>query len=243
MAEQVKDTPEVEVKTPTDTPTEQKEETVGEVMDKVEPKKDIPKPETVGLDKFLELKKEAKEQKKLIKDLEERIASGESKEDIIDDMDSLAEEYNVDKKFLGKLVKAVKSSTEKDIEERVSSKLKPLEEKEKSERIDKIFTQHYADALERVPEYKDIANANVIKSLSLDPINSKKTFIQLIEETYSKAIVGKRTIESTKPRGGKEPEEIDFKRATSDGAYFEEIMADPQLKKKYNENLAHRINL
>jgi hypothetical protein len=81
----------------------------------------------------------------------------------------------------------------------------------------------------------------VIKTLSLDPKNSNKTISQLIEETYGNALPGKRSIEQNKPGGSKESGEIDFDRAKKDGSYFKEIMADPGLKKKYNDNLIGRV--
>lgn len=240
MTEQVKNTPEQEVKKSEEssTPENQKDITVGEV---VQQKKEVPKPEVVGLDKFLDLKDQVKEQKKLIKDLESRLADGETKEEILDDIDGLADEYNVDKRFLNKLVKAVQSSAEKEVEARVASKLKPIEEKENADRIDKAFTKHFNSAMESMPEYQNVVNPEVIKALSLSPSNSNKTFPQLIEETYGKVLGGKRTIEQARPHSGKELESIDFSKARKDPTYLKEILKDPELKKEYNKGLIDRI--
>jgi len=93
-----------------------------------------------------------------------------------------------------------------------------------------------------MPEYENLVNREVIKVLSLDPKNANKTFAQLIEETYGKAITGKRTIETTKPGGGKEPTEIDFDKALKDTEYFKEIMSNPTLKKKYNDSISSRVS-
>ena len=244
MANTPENTPDKEVKQSPETPAaeakaeEKKEVTVGEVVQQ-DSKKEVPKQEMVGLDKFLDLKDQLKEQKKLIKDLESRLADGETKEEILEDIDGLADEYNVDKRFLNKLVKAVKTSTEKEL----SSKLRPLEERENEDRISKAFNKHFTAAIESMPEYQNVVNPEVIKQLSLNPANSNKTFPQLIEETYGKVLSGKRTIEQARPRGGKEPESIDYSRARKDPAYLKEILSDPDLRREYNKDLTNRIGL
>ena len=94
--------------------------------------------------------------------------------------------------------------------------------------------------MERAPEFKAIANPEVIKSLAILPQNAKKTLSQILEETYGNAITGKRTIETTSPGGGKEPEPLDIKRAEKDIEYFKEVMADPKKKAQYNEAMLKR---
>lgn len=229
-------TPEVEEKTPTE-PTEQKEQTIGEVLQtKTEESKEKP---TIGLDKFLEIKKENKQLAKAIKDLEAKLESGATSEEISDEVDDLADEFNVDKTFLSKLEKRIESRMESKME----SKLKPLAEENTAKRIDEAFTKHFSKAIEDMPEYANVVNPNVIKQLSLNPANGKKTFQELIEETYGNALGGKRTIETSQPRGGKEPTEVDFDRAKRDTEYYKEVMSNPTLKAKYNNNLASRLNL
>jgi hypothetical protein len=93
-----------------------------------------------------------------------------------------------------------------------------------------------------MPEYSAIVNKDVIKTLSLDPANQNKTFQQLIEETYGNALGGKRTLETTTPRGGKALESVDFDRAKKDGKYLEEVLANPDTKKEYNEGLIGRLS-
>jgi len=244
MSEKDKNTPEVEEKKPEEgaqpangaKPEEKKEPTVGDLNKGADDKK--PEPETVGLDKFLEVKKENKELREAIKNIEKRLESGSTADDVADDIKALADEFNVDPKFLGKLTKLVESKADAKAEARV----KPMEEKDKESRIDKIFNEHFGKAMESMPEYKDVVNPEVIKTLSLNPKNANKTFSQLIEETYGNAVTGKRTIEKTTPGGGKEPEGIDYDKAKKDPKYFDEIMANPDLKKKYNAGLTERIS-
>lgn len=230
--------------------TEVKEPKVGDIVNpdnngKKDAKADD-KPETVGLDKFLELKGENKELKKAVKSLQDKIEEGGvGKGEISDDLDEIAKEFNVDKGFLNKLKKALGGKqVPKEADDKVSGRLEKLEAEKKQESIDKAFTKHFEKAMEKMPEFKSVVNAEVIKTLSLDPRNADKTFTEIIEETYGKAIpAGRRTIEKTTPGGGKEPTEIDFDRAVKDGAYYKELMADPALKKKYNDGIEKRIRL
>lgn len=228
------------------------EKTVGEIIDDTvgdpkdpaegdDPKDPDPTAETVPLATFLSTKKDAKKFEKLYNDLKTKSEKGDSSpEEIAEDLDALAEEFEIDPKFVKKLAKILEGKAEKKVGESMKPILeqnKKYTEKEKQEAIDKAFTKHYDAALETLPEYADIANAEVIKALSLLPANKDKTFVQLIEETYSKAITGKRTIEPTKPGGGKDPEPIDYEKARNDTKYFESIMADPAKKKEYNEHM------
>lgn len=247
--------------TPAITPAkdEENEPKVGDIVDDAdkgklkEPKGDDDKP-TVGLDKFLGEKKARKAAETELANLKAQLEDGDISADDADKaIDALAEEYEgkVDKDFLKKLGKALKqkpssskSSEKKEPDDEVSTRLSKLEQRERQEAIDKAFDKHFTRAMERMPEFKDVVNPSVIKSLSLDPKNKDKTFSQIIEDTYGKAIpAGRRTIEKTTPGGGKEPETVDFDRAVKDTAYYKEVMANPALKKQYNDGLEKRIKL
>lgn len=213
--------------------TETTEQTIGDVLDTqvAEPVKE----NTVPEHKFLDEKKGRKEAEKRLKDLEEQIKNGATKKEVSSDLSSIAKEYDIDPAFLEKLEQSIRSKTEKDLEDKFSSKFKPLEDKERMEKIDKAFETHYAQAINSMPEFKDIVNPSVIKALSLMPQNASKTFPQLIEETYGNAITGKRTIQSTTPGGGKDDEPLDVSRAEKDIEYLKQVLADPKKKAQYNE--------
>ena len=212
-------------------PEAEPEKPIGDIIDaeqKASKKKDLS-------DRYVEEKRKRKALEKQLKELAERKENGESADEVSDDIDALAREHNIDTGFLNKLVKSIEQKAEKSLEERIDAKLEPLTKKEREAKINEVFTKACADVIEKMPEFKDIANADVIKTLATNPANSKKTLSQILEETYGNAITGKRTIETTKPGGGKEPTEIDYDRAQKDTEYFKEIMANPGLKKKYNE--------
>lgn len=216
------------------TEVETKKETEGKTMEEILGEK---KEETVPLATFLDLKKDKKEAERKLKEIQDKIDEGSDKTEISEDLQALAEEYEIDPKFLDRLSKSIYAKAKAEVD----NKLKPLEVKEKEEKINKIFNEHFEKAIDEMPEYSEVVNKDVIKALSLLPENSKKTFQQIIEETYGKTVSGKKTMEPGTPRGGKDIE-LDFSKMT-DPAYYKQVMQNPELKKKYNEGMAGRLRL
>ena len=243
MAEQATVAPEAESKAPeaettVETTPEVKpeapvvvEKTVSEMVEETTPEE---KPNMVPESAFLGEKKARKAAEKEIAQLKKQIESGATAVEISDSVAEIAEEHDIDKNFLQKLVTAIKNDTEKDLEAKFGSKGK---ETEKQEKYDTVFQKALETALARTPEFKDIVNPAVIKDLAALPSNANKTLSQILEDTYGNAIQGKRTIETTTPGGGKDPEPLDYKRAKKDTEYFKQIMADPKKKAEYNDRM------
>lgn len=236
---EVIETPEAETTT---APSETKEQevTVSEALETEQ------KPqETIGLDKFLAEKQgrkaAEKEKAKLEAELEAlKSKKGATQEEVSDDIQAIIDNYpDVDPDFISQIVGVAEMRAGKKAE----TVVKPITEKEKAEQIDGKFKVHFNKTIDSMPEYQGIVNAEVIKTLSLDPRNAKKTFAQIIEETYGNAIGGKRTLETTTPRGGHEPESVDMKRAATDEKYFEEVMANPKSKAEYNQKAMELMRL
>jgi hypothetical protein len=251
MTEEVKDAPKVEeskkeTKATVEAKPEVKEESktsakdtkVGDILEsnKSEEKKE---PKMVPEAVLLEYKKDNKELKKDIKALRELIENGASKNEVSQELKDIAEEHNVDPEFLDKLAKSIKQQAKAELE----AEVKPIKEKELAQQREMLFIENYNKTLEVMPEYKGLAQMEVIKSLALNPNNANKTFAQLLELAYGHLIKGKKTIETTTLRGGTNKGVIDFDRARKDKKYFMEIMADPELKVEYNKDLHKRIKL
>jgi signal transduction protein with GAF and PtsI domain len=226
MDETIVATPESEVIDQAETTVEETQQTIEELNAVEEQEK--PEIRTVPEHVFVEQKKALKQAEKEIKALKESITNGATRKEIASDIDSIADKYDVDKDFLEDLSSTIK----KGFEEELSAK--QIAE-QKAQKFEKAFDNAYTEALDRGPEFKDIANPNVIKQLALLPQNAKKTLSQILEDTYGNALTGKRTIETTKPGGGKDPEPLDINRASRDTEYFKEVMADPKKKAQYNE--------
>lgn len=234
-AEESKDTkPAEEVAAP------KKEETIGDALNTKIPTKE---PKMVPEAVLIEYKKENKEIHKELRDLKALIESGATKKEVSGDLKALAEKHNVDPEFLSEFADSVRKEADSKIDEKINEKIKPIEEKENAEKREKVFNQHFDKTLEEMPEYKDLVNKDVIRALVMDPKNANKTFAQIFNDSYGHLVTGKKTLDTTTPRGGQEDASIDFARAKSDSKYFEEIMADPQLKAKYNADLATRLRL
>jgi len=136
------------------------------------------------------------------------------------------------------------SETDSDPEvKKLADKLAKIEEKERQVRQDAILSEGIDKALAEAPEYKKVANTDLLKQMAMLPQNKDKTFNQLLDEAYGNAISGKRTIESTTPRGGAADVKVDMERAQRDAEYRKEILRDPEMKKQYNVGLENRINL
>lgn len=239
--EEVKETPVEETKVEaeeekSDEVKTEEPETIEDLLGKEEERDD-----RVPLKTFLETKKEKKSLEKELSELKEQIKQGATKAEISSDLKGIAEKYDVDPNFLEELSTIIYSKAKSEADEILTAKLKPLEAKERADKIEKIFSENFNKVIEEMPEYKDVVNRDVIKELSLLPQNAKKTFHQIVEETYSKTVTGKKTMETSTPRGGKEGS-FDADKM-NDPAYFSEVMKNPELKKKYNETLADRLKL
>jgi hypothetical protein len=199
------------------------------------------KAETVGLDKFLDIKKQNKELKKEMDKLKSQIENGDDVSNV--DIDEIADEYGVDKGFLKKFEASIRSQMNNDFEAKVSEKLKPLEQAEKAKQANQTFESIYNQTLERMPEYANLIDKDSLRTLAFQKENAALSLPQLVEKIYGRSLSGKKTIETTTPRGGKDPQEIDFKLARTDAQYFSDIMADPAMKAKYNQNIESRLDL
>lgn len=231
----IETTPEAEVIAPTEelTPevatTVEPEQTMGDMVKETIPEEKVNMiPEGV----FLGEKKARKAAERELATLKQQIESGASKQEISESISEIAEEHDIDKGFLQKLVNTIKKETESELETKFNSKFKV---EEKKEQFDIVFNKALDSALARTPEFKNIVNPDVIKNLASIPANANKTLSQILEETYGNAISGKRTIEATTHRGGTEEEPLDLTKAGKDIEYFNEIMANPKKKAQYNE--------
>lgn len=123
----------------------------------------------------------------------------------------------------------------------LAQKLEQIEKREQMTRLEGVFMQNLNKTLENSPEYKDVVNVEVIKQMAFNPANANKTYKQLLEEAYGNAVTGRRTIETTTPRGGAKDNKVDIALAKSDREYRHKVLADPELRKQYNEGLVERV--
>ena len=219
-------------------PEVKQQETINDI---VQEPKETPK-ETVGLDKYMHEKKSRQAVEKRLAELEAQIAQGATKAEVSADINEIANEYNIDPDFLGKISQQIEAK----LEGKIQDKLRPITEEKERAKFEVTFNERLSNAIENMPEYAKVINPTVIKQLFLlrdesgKLVNGNISLEQLIENTYVNAIGGKRTMESAKPTGRQEPGEIDYSRAKNDTAYFNEVMSNPTLKAKYNSDIEKR---
>ena len=192
---------------------------------------------------FLEEKKERKELAKELKEVKRLLEEGASKKEVTADVKEIAEEFGLTEQAVAKLIAKVGEQTKAEYEKEIEAKLKPIQEKERAETVEKTFNAHFDKLMEAMPEFKNVASRDVIRTLSLDPRNANKTFAKILEESYGHLVTGKKTIEKTQARGGVSDAPIDESRMKHDMEYYKEVMGNPELKRKYNDGLTQRIRL
>lgn len=123
----------------------------------------------------------------------------------------------------------------------LAQKLEQIEERDRRKQLEAVFSENLSKTLENAPEYKDVVNVEVIKQMAFNPANKNKTYKQLLEEAYGNAIVGRRTIETSTPRGGAKDSKVDVQLAQKDAEYRRKVLSDPDLRKQYNDGIENRI--
>jgi hypothetical protein len=183
------------------------------------------------------LEAKAAAQKK-IDDLTAKIAEGAPAKEVSADLDEIYKQYpDVDKKFIDVILAKATAAAEAKVEPIVKAE----KAKEHQAEIDSNFEKNYKIAMDKLgKDFDGIVNKDAIKALTLLKSNANKTFSEIIEETYGGALTGKRTIDTTTPAGGKDPQPLNFDKARKDSKYFDEVMDDPALKAQYNAEMLKR---
>lgn len=125
----------------------------------------------------------------------------------------------------------------------VTDRLAKLESDKKRAELNSKYDALYTTTMDANPEFKDIADKEVIKQLALNPANRSKTLPQILEQTYGKLLQGRPSIETDVSPTNPTPGKVDVDKARSDPTYFKEVMADPKMKAEYNESIQDRIIL
>lgn len=238
-----KESKEEEVKEdPQESPEDKSDEPTLNSLQNSEEKNKIP--DSIPYSRFKEVNDESKAKDALITELQEKLESLDSKPtkaDAAEGLSEIAKEYNLDEEALGRVAKSIEAAALAKVQETVE----PLTKAQKESQANHAFEKMYTSALENHPQYKDIANKEVIRQLAFNPANANKTFSQLLKDVYG-SVAGKsqgsKTMETTQKGRTETIEKIDYKRASSDSEYFKQIMADPKLKAEYNSKVVEDVS-
>lgn len=235
--EEVKDT-QTEEETTEEETSEEEESTEEQTLDSLQNEK--PKtPDAIPYDRFKEVNDKLKDSNDIIADLTAKLEAKQepvTRADATRGLDELAKEHNLDADVLGKVAAEIKAAALAEVQQEIA----PITQAQKAAEANKVFETMYADALKNNPQYKDVANKDIVKQLAFNPANANKTFPQLLKEVYPHAHKdpkNSKNMESTKKGKSEAIDKIDYKRAQTDSEYFQAIMSDPGLKNQYNEQM------
>ena len=210
------------------------EATVGELLGK---KTNETAPRTVPEATFLEMKKKYKELSREVKEKADERGTLKNSS-----LKELADKHNLDEDFLEEFANSIKKTTKSEMEEEIASKLEPFKQKENQAKLNNVFDVNYKKVLNSSPQYKDIANKDVIKTLALDPNNSNKTIAQLVELSYGHLVGDKKSIDSASTKTyNNNDTKLNRELANKDSKYFDHVMATPSLKAEYNKGLTSEL--
>ena len=215
-------------------------QTLGELMT---PKQPEPANDTVPLSKYMDEKRERRA-------LEDRIAEltkSSTGDDLAGRLSTLAEKYEASPELLkeiGKVIAENKKDAMDSVDQKINAilpKFAELENSKKIEQFNKVFSDRFDTLIADQPEYKDVANMEVLKQLAMLPSNSHLTLNQLAENTYGNAVKGKKSIESGKSSGGSDTASVDFSKMTDE--QWETVKQSPELKAAYGEYITKHVQL
>ena len=199
---------------------EESEETLADTLGGDSTKEEVKeesKETTVSLAKHIKTKKALKEAKRQLKELSEA-EDGDDSEDEPDEDDNVKESSN---------------------DPRVDALLREREQ----EKLNTKFDALYEKTIAANPEYSGVADKEIIKQLAFSKSNASKTLSAVLEQTYGNLVTGRSSADTSIKPAKPAPGSIDFARAAKDSEYYSELMADPELKAKYNADMESRLNM
>ena len=231
VKEEVKDTPNPE------TPKEEQPKGEKTIADATQPA-DKPKEEkTVPLATHISEKKRRQEAEKQLEELKnaDKPITASSVQEIADDL-------GVDVDVVNKIAASVKEGVMSEIEPKLSA----MEQEKTQAQQKKVLNNLFKTAIEKNPEFKDVANKEVILQLASLEKNKNKTMSDILADTYGKVTESDspKPMETAKRGGAEVPAEIDFsKLGQLTPEKQSEVLKDPETKAKYNKWVEENLNL
>lgn len=227
---------------------------------------DDKKPQDAGgkksvLDELIETRKENREMRALLRDeviptikqLQDQVkAGGTGAAAAKDELDELAEEFNLQPEFVKKLANAIGNKSAKSIEDKYLGDIKDIKA-EKTQRAEATQAARIAKAvdveIERVitdnPQFAKIANPAAIKKYVLaDQTNLQRSMDDIFEELYGGAVKDNPSVDGYAGGAANNPKAVDFSNLDDEG--HKSIAAARATGGKefedYQANLLERLN-
>jgi ribosomal protein S17E len=209
---------------------------------------------------IVELKKENREMKKMIRDeviptirqLQEQVKKGgTSASDAKDELDALAEEWELEPKFVKKLADILLNKSKKQFEDEYLSDIKDIKSKAEEQtkqithaQITTTISKEFDRVVADNPDIGKIANKDAVKKYIISSEdNLKRTMEDVLDELYGSAQKDGAGMEGYSSQGGNHPKEPDYK---SPSAEDHKRIAESRERggeefDKYQENLIDRL--
>ena len=215
------------------------EETLGEALHEEKSQEDDGR---VPREVFVNEKKSRKKYEKEVKELNQEIdrlrkgSTSMSDSQVDDKVKSLSEKYpEVDPTFFSDMKTLLTGDSSS---QELKKEIEELKMERQREAAETKFNKLFDKALGSMPEYGEVVNKNVIKSLAFDPSNSKKTVSQIIEEAYGKTVDLPGTLERSGGSSRKEDGPSFMNPTEKD---YEMINSNPDLKQKHTSHVLENL--
>lgn len=229
--------------TPAEKPAESAEKTLEDLVpaEQAPVEKKADKSESL----IVELKREKKELARKVAELEAKHAKDGDDDELDDDLDALAKEFDVDPKFAKRLKSSILAETKAESDKLLA----PLREADKARQqvtIRNSLSEQFDTLANDFPELSNHNKEAFIKyTLAVtvnDPNERKKPVSQLVEEMYGITLKGRGSEGyGASPRGGEDtinyskPTDKDYKRVAKKMEANDGSMSDDDFQKMYGD--------
>ncbi len=209
---------------------------------------------------IVDLKKENREMKKMIRDeviptirdLQQQIKKGgTTADDALDELDALAKEWELQPKFVQKLASILLNKSKKQFEDEYLSDIKDIKKKTEDQSkeisnaqitgaISKEFDRVVADN----PDLAKVAKKEAVKKYIMSSEdNLKRTMEEILEELYGDAVKPEPGMEGYSSQGSNHQKEPDYKAPSEDDhkRIAQSREKGGQEFEKYQEGLIDRL--
>ena len=224
-----------------ETPSDAQGETIEQLETLVEKADDA-----IPLKKYMAEKNARREAEKKAKELESEITKlrTQPQSETPASIKAIAEQYDINEDVLKAIVDVSRTMTKQEVREELEAELNPkLAEFEKIKQdktrveFENKFNTMLDETFKEMPEYKDLVDIDDLKTWVKSGKYSKLSLPQLIEQKYSKFVVGKKTLEQG--HSSREVPEVDVKNMSNED--YLKLDSDPTLREKWAGSLEDRL--
>ena len=209
---------------------------------------------------IVDLKKENREMKKMIRDeviptirdLQQQIKKGgTSADDALDELDALAKEWELEPKFVQKLASILLNKSKKQFEDEYLSDIKDIKKKTEDQskeisnaQITSAISKEFDRVIADNPDLAKFAKKEAVKKYIMSSEeNLGRTMEDILEELYGDSARPEPGMEGYSSQGGNHPKDPDYKKPSEDDhkRIAESRERGGQEFEKYQDGLIDRL--